>query len=546
MDISNDLKEIIKGEISSDELTRKKFSRDTSIFEIFPEVVVSPKDTADIQALVEYVNKNKKKNTNLSLTARSAGTDMSGGPLTDSIVVDFTKYFNHIHTITKDYAIVEPGVYFRDFEKELLEKNEFYPPYPASKQLCALGGIVNNNSGGEKTLQYGKTNKYILGLRTILSDGNEYYVEKITVKEAEKKAKQKNFEGQVYKKILNLLSKNQDIIKPTRPNVSKNSSGYNIWDAYDGEHLDLTQLICGAQGTLGFVTEAKLRLVPKPKHSKLYVVFLKSLHELPAFVQEVLALKPSSVEITDDHTFRIYLRYAREMAELLGSSGGILETMKLFMPETLLILRHGMPKLIALVEFEGNETRDLNHEIRQVGEIVKRHKLIGHPCRTKMETEKYWKLRRDTFKLLREKITDRHSTPFVDDIIVRPELLPEFWPKLTSILDRSGIFYTISGHLGDGNLHIIPLMDLRKECEREKIYPTTDAVYNLTLQYKGSLSAEHNDGLIRSPYLKQQFGEEIYKIFEEVKHIFDPHNIFNPHKKIGVTKEYAMERMIKS
>lgn len=541
--LAAELKTIVKGEIITDQENLKKYSRDTSIFEITPEVVVAPHDSEDITNLVRYVHKNKEKHPKLSLTARSAGTDMSGGPLTDSILLDFTKHFNNIRTVAKDHAVVEPGVYFRDFEKELLDKNEFYPPYPASKDLCALGGIVNNNSGGEKTLQYGKTNKYILGLKVILTDGNEYYLEKLGRKQLQAKMLKKNFEGELYRKVYKLLSTNQDVIKKTRPHVSKNSSGYNIWDAYDGESLDLTQLICGAQGTLGFVTEAKLKLIPKPKREKLYVIFLYSLKDLPHFVQEILALKPTSLEITDDHTFKIYLRYAREMASILGVHD-IFSTIKLFLPEIKLIALHGMPKLIVLVEFEGDENSELTTEVHDLVKIIKKYKMIGTYAKTKIHRDKYWKLRRDTFKLLREKIKDRHSTPFVDDIIVLPEKLPEFLPKLTKILNESKIFYTISGHLGDGNLHIIPLMDLKKTEERDKIYPVTDKVYNLVLEYGGSITAEHNDGLIRSPYLQQEFGKEIYHIFEEIKKIFDPRNIFNPYKKIGTTKEFAKKHMI--
>ncbi len=539
------LQTVIKGEVIVGEEAKQKYAHDTSIFEITPEAAVAPKDVEDISSLINYVNTHKKEQPNLSLTARSAGTDMSGGPLTDSIVLDFTKHFNNIVEVNDDSVVVEPGVYYRDLEKVLNEKGLMYPTYPASKDLCALGGIVNNNSGGEKTLQYGKTNNYVLGLDVLLSDGKQYHISKVSGKTLEKKLSQKDFEGELYRNIHELLSKNYDLIQKSRPIVSKNSSGYNIWDAWDGKTLDLTQLICGAQGTLGFVTKAELKILPKPKYERLYVVFMKDLKNLPHFVQDVLALKPTTLEITDDHTFKIYMRYAREMASIIGA-GGLINTARLFLPETLLIMRHGMPKLITLVEFEGDDTEELQEKMKTLDALVKKHEMIGHKVRTKLEANKYWKLRRDTFKLLREKIKNKKSTPFVDDIIVRPEYLPGFLPELTKIMDASKLFYTISGHLGDGNLHIIPLMNLKDPKERAKIYPVTDKVYDLVLKYHGSLSAEHNDGLMRSPYLKEQFGEKVYKIFEEVKHIFDPNNIFNPHKKVGVTKAFAQRYVIKS
>ncbi len=528
-------------EVVTDEDGKFKYKRDTSIYEIEPSAVVFPKNPSDIQKLVRLVNEEKKPN--ISLTVRSAGTDMSGGPLTESILIDVMRYMNKIEEVGKDFAITEPGVFYRDFEKETMKKNLYLPSFPASRELCAMGGIVSNNSGGEKTLQYGKTNKYILGLKVILADGKEYYLEKLTKHGLQEKVVNGGFEGEVYEKIYKLVTDNKKIIEDSRPKVSKNSSGYNIWDVYDGENFDLTQLICGAQGTLGIITEEKLKLVEKQKYEKLYVIFFKNLDTLPQFTQDVLKLKPTSLEITDDHTFKLYLKYAREMSELLGA-GGIFSTAKLFLPEFLMVARSGIPKLVTLVQFEGDDKEILDGKIKQLETVVKKYKLKGRLCKTQLEVDKYWRLRRDTFRLLREKIKDRHSTPFIDDISVLPEYLPEFIPALTKILDEHKILYTISGHLGDGNLHVIPLMDLSVEEERKKIYEVTDKVYKLILEHKGSLTAEHNDGLIRSPYLEMEFGKEVFDIFKKVKQIFDPNNIFNPNKKTGATREYAIDHMI--
>lgn len=196
--------------------------------------------------------------------------------------------------------------------------------------------------------------------------------------------------------------------------------------------------------------------------------------------------------------------------------------------------------MILLVEFEGNNEREELAEVAQLAQIVKKYHLRGRFAATKLEMNKYWKLRRDTFKLLREKVKGAYPTAFIDDLEVHPNDLPEFWPKLTKLLDDNKILYTISGHLGDGNLHIIPLMDLKDPATREKIFAITPKIYDLVMSYHGSLSAEHNDGLIRSPYLEREFGSEIYQIFVQIKQIFDPQNIFNPHKKTTATMEYSM------
>jgi FAD/FMN-containing dehydrogenase len=242
------------------------------------------------------------------------------------------------------------------------------------------------------------------------------------------------------------------------------------------------------------------------------------------------------LEITDDHTFKLYLKYAKEMAEVLGV-GGLFSTAKLFFPETIMMLTGGIPKLILLVEFEGDDESQLLDKVGFLEKIVGTYGLSGRFCKTELEVSKYWKMRRDTFKLLREKIKTAVPAPFIDDLIVRPEFFPKFLPRLTKILDESEITYTISGHLGDGNLHIIPLMDLKRAEVRNRIEELTPKVYDLVLEYHGSLSAEHNDGLIRSPFLEKQFGHKIYQIFEEIKKIFDPDGIFNPGKKVGVNWE---------
>ena len=169
-----ELKKEIIGEVYEDEQTLQKFSQDASIFEVNPRAVVFPKNTDDIKNLINFVNKHKKDYSFLSITARSAGTDMGGGSLNDSIIVSFTKHFNKIVGIEGNVAISEPGVYYRDFEKYTLNHGLIFPAYPVSREICAIGGIVNNNSGGEKSLEYGKTENFVKKLKMVLSDGNEY------------------------------------------------------------------------------------------------------------------------------------------------------------------------------------------------------------------------------------------------------------------------------------------------------------------------------------------------------------------------------------
>src|SRR3989344_8324411 len=273
----DDIKKIIEGDVSVEQNDLELHSRDTSIFKVMPKAVVYPKNSSDIRKLVKWASENKKSDPSLSLTARSAGSDMSGGPLNESVIVDVTRYLKNILEVGADFAVTEPGVYYRDFEKEVAKKGLLFPSYPASKNMCAMGGIVANNAGGEKSLAYGKTEKYVEELKVVLSDGNEYTLGPLDPRQLEEKKSQQNFEGEIYRSIHRLVDSNQDLLKRSKPDVSKNSAGYYLWNVWDGKTFDLTKLFVGSQGTLGIITQIKLGLVKPKEHTTMLIIFMKDL-----------------------------------------------------------------------------------------------------------------------------------------------------------------------------------------------------------------------------------------------------------------------------
>ena len=542
MDTLNKIKEFLRGEIDESEESRVHYSRDASLFEIKPKAVIFPKDTEDVKNLVKYAVQEKQNDPSISLTPRAGGTDMTGGPLNESLILDFTRHFNRIKEVGNDYAVAESGVYYRDFEKETLKKDIFLPTYTASREICALGGMIANNSGGEKSLIYGQTKDYVEELKVVLADGEEHIFSKIGEKELNKKKEQAGFEGQIYKKVYDLLDKNLDLVKASRPNVSKNSSGYNIWDVWDGENFNMVKIFVGAQGTLGLITEAKLRLVKKKSHSGMLVLFLKDLGILAGLVGAVLPFRPSSFESFDDHTFRLSLKFFPGFLKAMGAKN-FFSLAWSFLPEFWLILTYGMPKLVLLIEFEENSQEEVDRKINELREKLRPFKVKNKIAATARKSRKYWVIRRESFNLLRNKVRGKQTAPFIDDFIVRPEYLPEFLPKLYKILEDHKLFYTIAGHIGDGNFHIIPLMVLADEENRKKIPVVSEEIYDLVLLYHGSITAEHNDGLLRGAYLLKMYGPEIFKIFEEIKSIFDPLGIFNPGKKVSATLDYAFKHI---
>lgn len=530
------LSSLIEGEVSFDTEILRKYSRDASIFEMMPEIIVYPKHAQDIQKVISFVNEYKKEFPTLSITARSAGTDMSGGPINNSIILDFTKYINKIIDVNEHEAIVEPGCYYRDFEKATLRFDAILPSYTASKELCTVGGMVSNNSAGEKTIKFGKTDRYVKKLKVIFTDGNVYEISPLSKQELDVKTKEHTFEGNLYRKIYDLIQEHEEKIKNAKPNVSKNSAGYALWNIWNEktQTFDLCKLITGSQGTLGIITEITFSLVPAEKEKNVIAIFMPTLQNLGEIVQDIVKLKPDSFESYDDYSMKLAVRFFFDFFTYLGFK----QTVKLglsFLPEAWMIVSGGIPKLTLLVEFSGNNKELVRAQLEKTKGIADTYGFKSHIAKNIAEAEKYWKIRRESFNMLRKHMTGKRTVPFIDDIIVKPEHMATFLPELQNILQEYKLTYTIAGHAGDGNFHIIPLMDLNIPETRKNIIEISKKVYVLINTYKGSITAEHNDGIIRTPFLQQMFGAEICTLFKETKEIFDPHYIFNPGKKVGGT-----------
>ena len=533
-----------KGELDDTPATRDFYSHDASLFEIKPQLILFPTDTADVQRLVTLVAATKSAVPELSITARSAGTCMSGGAINDSIIIDFTRHFNTIGTVTPLEATAQPGVFYRDFEIATLAQGVLMPAFPASRDMAALGGMVNNNAGGEKSLEFGKNREFVTSLQVVFADGKEYTVKPLNKTELDAKIAQGDYEGEIYRRIFELCDTNYDVIKNAEPRVSKNSMGYNLWSVWDRDTgiFNLQKLIVGSQGTLGITTDITYRLVPARKHNGLLVLFLKDINKLGELIPKIMESKPATFESFDDQTLWLSIRFMPSFLKLLGPAKFI-HLLITLIPDGLQLLR-GIPKLILMVEFDG----DTEQEVRQ--RVHALHKeLGGHRARyeingfeedpTEAKSEKFWIMRRRSFQLLRSKVKDKHTAPFIDDLIVNPEYMPEFLPQLRAIIKKYKLFATIAGHMGDGNFHIIPLMKLEDPVERAKLLPCMKEVDELVLKYHGSLAGEHNDGLVRGPWLEQQFGKEVLDLFKQAKAIFDPANIFNPHKKSDAEWDYS-------
>jgi len=541
------LQKFFKGELEDDEESLVKFSKDASIFEIKPQLIASPKDAADIKSLIKFINQNPK--LNLSITPRAAGTCMSGGAIGESIILNTMKYLNNVISVNEDSATTEPGVLYKDFEVKTLEKDLLLPCYTSSREMNTVGGMVGNNSAGELSLTYGQTDRWVKRLKVILNDGNEYEIYPMTKEELNKKMAQTDFEGKFYREVYNLLEENYLKIHYAKPKTSKNSAGYYVWNVWDGHTFDLTKLFTGSQGTLGVVTEIEFNLIHPKKNATVLIISLEDLTKLDQVVLNTLEQKPESFECYDNQTLKVAVKFLHDLIKDFKQHHGLGIYIS-FISEIIEYITGKFPKLVLIAEFTGDTLEETAKAAKLSQEKLKNLEIKSKIVSLK-ESEKYWIIRRDSFKLLKQHAVHMHASPFIDDFTVNPNRLPEFLPKFTAILEKYNkevgpkMVVTIAGHIGNGNFHVIPLMDLTDDHVRSIIPALAKEVFDLVFEFEGTMAAEHNDGLVRGPFLEQMYGEDIYQVFKKIKEIFDPKNIFNPHKKTDATWEYSLNHLSK-
>ncbi len=565
-ELIQELTNLIEGDVDTSDEILKSRSTDYSIFSVLPKVVIFPKHSQDIQNLVHWIDTKRSIGgySDLSLTVRAAGTCMSGGPLNESIIVDTTRYMSGIlEVVKKDYgfqynpltkhsfpvighARVLPGTPYKILEEETEKQGMIMPCFPASKNLCAVGGMVGNNGAGEKTLKYGQNKDFVQELKVVFADGNEYIVKPISKTELDLKMIEDTFEGRLYRSVWNIIQRNREEIQKAKPPTTKNSSGYLVWDVWDEEKqiFDLTKMIVGAQGTTAIITEITYKLVSVEAYSNLLVLFVNTSEDLPKIVNKLSEFDVETMEVYDKHTFKFAIRFFKDFLKDKGLFGVISYAFN-FIPEMIMALTGGLPEFVVLVEFVSNDKNEIQYEIKKAEASLKDLKISSRILTTQKEIQKYWNIRRDSFKLLSDHSKKLRTAPFIDDCVIPVEHYPKYMKELTQLLDSYGLLYTVAGHLGNGNLHVIPLMDFQKPETEKIILELSNKVYEIVKKYQGSITAEHNDGIIRTPFLPLMFGDSVVSIFQELKDSFDPRNIFNPKKKVGATVHDVQNWIIK-
>lgn len=531
-----------RGSVSTDKHMLDAYSNDESIFTIRPQIVLQPFNQKDVEIAVSVLSKETQRFPSLSLTPRAAGTGLGGGSLTDSVVVDVRKHLNRIGAIEKKEGALtitcEPGALWRDVEKKLRSHGVYIPSFPASKDICTMGGAVANNAAGPDSLRYGHTARFVMSVDMTLYDGKTYTFKPITYKEFKTLSKKQDAYGRILSEIFTLIEEHEKAIQSAKPKTSKNTSGYALWDVNQcpvssfkkGKGvMDLTQLICGSQGTLGIITSITFRTVPIEKHTQLIAVPVFDLHDGGKVIQKALEYDPLNIELFDGLSFDLAMQHPTFFKQRLGKLEYYQVLLSLY---TTFHVRYArkIPEFTLLITLDPKSRK---HNVKHIVEALRRSG--GRRARvvtSAAEQEMLWQVRRASYSLSKLMDPNKRPAAFLEDMVVPPKHLPKFFMEIKRLLKKYNLTAAIHGHGGDGHLHFYPLLDFENKTTPTLIMRMTEEFFAIAEKYEGNLCGEHNDGIIRTPHIGKMFSARIISLFERVENIFDPNDIFNPGKKV--------------
>lgn len=531
------------GEVLSDEKTLGNYATDESIFHIAPQVVLRPKDARSVEIAVKVIAKETKNFPALSLTPRAAGTGLGGGSLTDSVVLDIATHLNRIgkieHAKGKVTVTCEPGAPWREVEALLKKEGRYLPPYPASKHICTIGGAVANNAAGPDSLRYGHVADWVEELEVVLKDGHTYKIKPLDQKGFQKMIKQKNLLGEIARQVFALVEENETLLARAKPKTAKNSSGYPLWSVVTpsvaefkkGRGIfDLTRLFSGSQGTIGVITKVKLRTEPIVKDTTLVTVPVFDLATAGRVVLEAIKYDPINVEVFDSLTYEAAMKNPQFFRSRIRSVDYYRVLFSLY--TTFHVRwRRRLPEFVLLITLDGKEGKE------RLPEMIKRLRFLGGRAAREIinpyEREMFWQVRDASYSL--SKLLDPKKRPaaFLEDMTVPPEHLAKFFSDIKNLLKRFNVTAAIHGHGGNAHFHFYPLLDFTSRATPALITKMADEFFATAIKYGGNICGEHNDGIIRTPYLDLMYPKSVLELFKKVERLFDPDDIFNPGKKVN-------------
>ena len=522
----------LQGELFFDKTMRTLYATDASSYRELPLAVALPKTKQDLVRLIHFALEH-----NTSLIPRTAGTSLAGQVVGSGIIVDVSKYFTKIIELNQaeGWVRVEPGVIRDELNLFLKPHHLFFGPETSTANRAMIGGMVGNNSCGSNSIVYKSTREHLLEVTVLLSDGTETVFKSISTDDFHAKCALGNLEGNIYKSVRSILSNydNQVEIRKEFPkkSVERRNTGYAIdllveMDPFTagGENFNFCSLIAGSEGTLAFITEIKLNVVPAPpKETGLLCVHFNSIDESLHANLIGLKYKPSASELIDHYI----LECTKENKE---------QSKNRFFVQ-------GDPGAILVIEFV-RETKEEILALTNAVEAEMRAAGLGYhfPVLFGADTKKIWTLRKAGLGLLSNLPGDEKAVPVIEDTAVDVNDLPNYIRDFNEILNKHGLYSVHYAHAGSGEIHLRPIINLKTKEGNQLFRTIAEEVATLVKKYNGSLSGEHGDGRLRGEFIKQMVGEKNYALLKQVKSIWDPNNIFNPNKIVDTPSMNSMLR----
>jgi FAD/FMN-containing dehydrogenase/Fe-S oxidoreductase len=515
------LREAIQGDLKHDTITKTIYSTDASVYKEEPLAVVWPKDASDIRKILEFASKEKT-----GITLRAGGTSLAGQVVASGIIVDISKYMNKILEINSDerWVRVEPGVVLDELNIKLKEYGLFFGPETSTSNRCNIGGMVGNNACGSHSIVYGSTRDHTLELKTLLSDGSDAVFGPVGKAEFDAKCSAGNLEGEIYSTIKSILSdkSNQKSIRDGYPDpkIERRNTGYaldllldsEIFDENSVRKFNMCRLLAGSEGTLAITTEIKLNLVPlPPPHKALVCIHLGNRTE--AFKANLIALKykPSAVEMMDDRILNL-------------TEDNISQRNNRFFLD-------GKPAAIVIVELVNDKPEEIDTVAsKMIAELKSAGYGYSFPVIKGKDISKVWELRKAGLGILANMKGDPKPVALIEDTAINVEQFPEYIDDIEKMLARHGKDAVFHAHIGTGELHLRPVLDLKNESDVELFRTIGLETAMIVKKFRGSLSGEHGDGRLRGEFIPLMLGKHVYELLKEVKRSWDPEGILNPGK----------------
>ena len=513
--VANDLRSIVEGDVLSSDISRQMYSTAACIYELTPLLIVVPRHEEDVRQVAAY-----SAQTGIPITARGAGSGLAGAALGTGIILDFTKYMNKILSIEGEVATVQPGLIYGNLNKALRERNLHFAPDPSSGDFCSIGGMLGTNAAGPHTLTYGATKDWIESLRVVTAGG--HVINSTETKVAELAGLDEP-DSKYFKEVYTLLNDSKDLINSSAPDVNKNSSGYNVYEVLKDGSIDLSKLIVGSEGTLGMITEAKLKLTQLPDFKGFALVSCATLEDAGESVNRLMEQSPAALDMIDDKLVELSLKSNPRLADII----------------------HPEAKFILFAEFFGESDEEVRTQLDDAESVVSgrgKPALSVKPSVESQEMERLWSMRKAAVGILSKIKGSQKPVPFAEDGTVHYSQVGDYLKKVTEIFQSEGVAGTAYGHAGNGNLHIRPMLDLRDKADVDKMTVIAERCHEVVREMNGTMTGEHADGLARTPYMRDFF-PELYPLFEKIKSLFDPDNIMNPGKIVSDTPQGVSENL---